>query len=36
LPFSKLFESANVAALSELVVAEVLADIEALEMEAES
>jgi acyl-coenzyme A synthetase/AMP-(fatty) acid ligase/acyl carrier protein len=31
LPFSKLFEAANVAALSELVIAEVLAEIEAME-----
>lgn len=31
LPFSKLFSAANVAALSELVIAEVLADIEAME-----
>lgn len=33
LPFSKLFEATNVAALSELVIAEVLADIEAMEEE---
>ena len=31
LPFAKLFSAANVAALSEIVVAEVLADIEAME-----
>ncbi len=31
LPFSKLFESANVAALAELVITEVLAEIEAME-----
>lgn len=31
LPFSKLFEAANVADLSELVIAEVLAEIEAME-----